>query len=176
MRMQQGCSRTMSSCRSVWDAETDRWRDGRLQGKGGKGDKQADRKAERVRTPLRMQISQYALCALMHTVRPRCTARMHATAPSSKLFSSSKPCILKAFVLKAFMPSNICPHLSLQAAARGKQAEVPTQPDPSDPLAAQYGDAKLVRSEGISGRVWTPIDTLTPELKDQKVQEIQNMC
>lgn len=56
-----------------------------------------------------------------------------------------------------------------QAAARAKQAEVPTQPDAGDPLGSQYGDAGLVRSESISGRVWTPIDTLTPELKDQKV-------
>jgi hypothetical protein len=46
---------------------------------------------------------------------------------------------------------------------------VPTQPDAGDPLGSQYGDAGLVRSESISGRVWTPIDTLTPELKDQKV-------
>lgn len=57
----------------------------------------------------------------------------------------------------------------VQAAARAKQAEVPTQPDPSDPLGSQYGDAKLVRSESISGRKWVPIDTLTPELRDQNV-------
>jgi hypothetical protein len=61
------------------------------------------------------------------------------------------------------------PHIVWQAAARAKQAEVPTQPDAGDPLGSQYGDAGLVRSEGISGRVWTRVDTLTPELKDQKV-------
>lgn len=61
------------------------------------------------------------------------------------------------------------PRLCPQAAARAKQAEVPTQPDAGDPLGSQYGDAGLVCSESVSGRVWTPIDTLTPELKDQKV-------
>jgi hypothetical protein len=64
------------------------------------------------------------------------------------------------------------PHIVWQAAARAKQAEVPTQPDAGDPLGSQYGDAKLVRSESVSGRTWTPVDALTPELKDQKVSSI----
>jgi hypothetical protein len=36
-----------------------------------------------------------------------------------------------------------------------------TQPDPNDPLKANYGDAPLVQSVTITDRWWTEIKTLT---------------
>ena len=44
-----------------------------------------------------------------------------------------------------------------------------TQPEEGDPLAASYGDSALIASEQRSGRTWTPVQSLTPGLKDQKV-------
>lgn len=116
-------------------------------GKGGKPGK-ADKKAERVRAVLAMYLWECLGCKCSETVtfvRTASCRRPHSQRKSQ------------------------CIGCCLQAAARAKQAEVPTQPDPSDPLGSQYGDAKLVRSESISGRKWTPINTLTPELKDQTV-------
>jgi len=128
----------------------------RLQGKGGKGDKKADKKAERVRPRLFVIRQANVWCA------PRCILRAaHCVLTCGGMYQSVICCI----------------ETPTQAAARGKQAEVPTQPDPSDPLGSQYGDVKLVRSESISGRTWTPIDTLTPELKDQQVhKDLYNTC
>ncbi len=45
-----------------------------------------------------------------------------------------------------------------------------TQPEEGDPLAASYGDSPLIASEQRSGRTWTPVHALTPDLKDQKVR------
>ena len=44
-----------------------------------------------------------------------------------------------------------------------------TQPDPEDPLKEMYGDAELVQSQSISGRTWTRVEDLTPDLKGQQV-------
>jgi aspartyl-tRNA synthetase len=51
------------------------------------------------------------------------------------------------------------------AAQRGVKQAAPTAADPDDPLKAQYGDPPLVQSAGPSagsGRVWTPLEDLTP--------------
>lgn len=56
----------------------------------------------------------------------------------------------------------------MQAAQRGKPA-VSTEADVNDPLKGQYGDAELVQSKAISGKVWTRVDHLTPALADKKV-------
>ena len=52
---------------------------------------------------------------------------------------------------------------------RGQKAAAMTQPAEGDPLADKYGDAPSVQSSEISGRVWTDVNKLTPELKDQQV-------
>ena len=44
-----------------------------------------------------------------------------------------------------------------------------TQPEPDDPLKAQYGDTPIVQSQAVTGRKWLRVDELTPLLKDQKV-------
>ncbi|GFR50951.1 hypothetical protein Agub_g13271 [Astrephomene gubernaculifera] len=56
-----------------------------------------------------------------------------------------------------------------RAAQRGVKAAVMTQPDPEDPLRAQYGDYPLVQSQGQSGRSWTQVEALNKELSEQKV-------
>jgi hypothetical protein len=56
----------------------------------------------------------------------------------------------------------------VQMAQRAKAA-IMTQPEEGDPLAANYGDSPLIASEQRSGRVWTPVHALSPEMKDQKV-------
>ncbi len=48
-----------------------------------------------------------------------------------------------------------------------------TEADPEDPLKEQYGDATLVQSQAMSGRVWTLAEELTPALKDQQVNEAE---
>ena len=40
-----------------------------------------------------------------------------------------------------------------------------TQPEEGDPLAAKYGDAPMVQSQGQSGRVWTRVEALTPAMQ-----------
>jgi len=55
------------------------------------------------------------------------------------------------------------------AAQRGVKAAVMTQPEEGDPLAAKYGDAPMVQSQGQSGRVWTRVDALTPAMQGQAV-------
>jgi len=52
-------------------------------------------------------------------------------------------------------------------AARTGKAAVVAEED--DPLAAHYGDAPLVQSAGISGRVWTRLGELSPALVGQRV-------
>lgn len=49
-----------------------------------------------------------------------------------------------------------------------KQA-APTQPDPEDPCAANYGDYAMVQSTEITQRKWTKVEQLTPDLAGQKV-------
>ncbi len=53
--------------------------------------------------------------------------------------------------------------------AQRAKAAIMTQPEEGDPLAANYGDSPLIASEQRSGRVWTPVHALSPEMKDQKV-------
>lgn len=73
------------------------------------------------------------------------------------------PLITLPFVF--FLP----PH-SLQAAQRGVKQAAPTQADPDDPCAANYGDYAMVQSTEISGRKWTKVEQLTPDLAGQKVR------
>lgn len=62
------------------------------------------------------------------------------------------------------------PAHSLQAAQRGVKQAAPTQADPDDPCAANYGDYAMVQSTEISGRKWTKVEQLTPDLAGQKVK------
>lgn len=57
----------------------------------------------------------------------------------------------------------------MQAAQRGVKAAVMTQPEEDDPLKDKYGDYIMVQSAGQSGRTWTNVGALSPELKDQTV-------
>lgn len=57
----------------------------------------------------------------------------------------------------------------VQAQQRGVKQAAPTQPDPDDPCAANYGDYAMVQSTEITGRKWTKVEQLTPELAGQKV-------
>lgn len=52
---------------------------------------------------------------------------------------------------------------------RGQKAAVMTAADPEDPLKDKYGDAVMVQSQAISGRVWTNVGDLTEEYKDKEV-------
>lgn len=56
-----------------------------------------------------------------------------------------------------------------RAQQRGVKQAAPTQPDPDDPCAANYGDYAMVQSTEITGRKWTKVEQLTPELAGQKV-------
>lgn len=62
-----------------------------------------------------------------------------------------------------------CLSCDLQAQQRGVKQAAPTQPDPEDPCAANYGDYAMVQSTQITGRKWTKVEQLTPELAGQKV-------
>jgi hypothetical protein len=44
-----------------------------------------------------------------------------------------------------------------------------TAPEEGDPLAEKYGDAPRVQSVEITGRMWTEVSALKPELKDTNV-------
>ncbi|KAJ9507170.1 hypothetical protein QJQ45_004832 [Haematococcus lacustris] len=56
-----------------------------------------------------------------------------------------------------------------KAEKRGQKAAVMTAPDPDDPLAAKYGDAGLVASQAVSGRVWTRVEDLNASFSDKEV-------
>lgn len=45
-----------------------------------------------------------------------------------------------------------------------------TAPEEDDPLADKYGDAPRVQSVAVTGRVWTDVSALSPELKDTTVR------
>lgn len=57
----------------------------------------------------------------------------------------------------------------LQAAEEARRLALVTQPDPEDPLKDNYGDAEMVQSREVSGKVWTDVSALTPELAGQTV-------
>mmetsp|Transcript_16109 Transcript_16109/g.40393 ORF Transcript_16109/g.40393 Transcript_16109/m.40393 type:complete len:549 (-) Transcript_16109:228-1874(-) len=52
---------------------------------------------------------------------------------------------------------------------RGQKAAAMTAPEEDDPLADKYGDAPRVQSVAVTGRVWTDVSALSPELKDTTV-------
>ncbi len=54
---------------------------------------------------------------------------------------------------------------------RGQKATAMTQAEEGDPLADKYGDAPRVQSSEITGRVWTDVLSLNPELKGQQVNQ-----
>lgn len=56
-----------------------------------------------------------------------------------------------------------------QAAQRGQKQAPTTEPDADDPLASHYGDTELVQSVAQTGRTWTDVGALTPELAGQAV-------
>ncbi|KAL4421624.1 hypothetical protein ABPG75_010915 [Micractinium tetrahymenae] len=56
-----------------------------------------------------------------------------------------------------------------RAAQRGQKQGSATQPDENDPLADRYGDTELVQSAVVTGRTWTAVSALTPELEGQPV-------
>ncbi|WIA17369.1 hypothetical protein OEZ85_014230 [Tetradesmus obliquus] len=56
-----------------------------------------------------------------------------------------------------------------RAQQRGVKQAAPTQPDADDPCASQWGDYALVQSQEITGRKWTKVEQLTPELSGQEV-------
>ncbi|PSC74260.1 aspartate-tRNA cytoplasmic [Micractinium conductrix] len=51
-----------------------------------------------------------------------------------------------------------------RAAQRGQKQGATAQPDEDDPLADRYGDTELVQSAVLTGRSWTAVGALTPEL------------
>ena len=57
----------------------------------------------------------------------------------------------------------------MQAQQRGVKQAAPTQADPDDPCAANYGDYPMVQSTEITQRKWTRVEQLTPALKGEKV-------
>lgn len=57
----------------------------------------------------------------------------------------------------------------MQAAQRGQKQAPATEPDADDPLASHYGDTELVQSAVLTGRAWTDVGALTPELAGQPV-------
>jgi hypothetical protein len=63
----------------------------------------------------------------------------------------------------------LCPTCT-QAQQRGVKQAAPTQPDADDPCASQWGDYALVQSQEITGRKWTKVEQLTPELSGQEVR------
>ncbi|KAF8065924.1 IBI1 [Scenedesmus sp. PABB004] len=56
-----------------------------------------------------------------------------------------------------------------RAAQRGVKQAAPTQPDADDPCASRWGDYPMVQSTEVTGRKWTPVDKLTPDLIGQEV-------
>ena len=62
-------------------------------------------------------------------------------------------------------------HSPPQAAARGKKQGDVTEADPADPLASQYGDYEMVQSVSQSGKTWTDVAQLVPELDGKEVGE-----
>jgi aspartyl-tRNA synthetase len=56
-----------------------------------------------------------------------------------------------------------------QVAEAARKLASLTQPDPDDPLKAQYGDTPLVQSQAVTGRVWTPVSSLAAALEGQAV-------
>lgn len=56
-----------------------------------------------------------------------------------------------------------------RAAQRGQKQAAPTQADPNDPLKDHYGDSERVQSQIITGRKWTDVLQLSPQLKGEKV-------
>ncbi len=53
---------------------------------------------------------------------------------------------------------------------RGVKASAITQPEADDPLADKYGDPPMVQSTEQTGRVWTKVEALTPELEGKTVR------
>jgi aspartyl-tRNA synthetase len=56
-----------------------------------------------------------------------------------------------------------------KAAEAARKLAALTQPDPNDPLKDKYGDIPMVQSQEVSGRVWTDVSALAPDLKDKEV-------
>ncbi|GBF94596.1 aspartyl-tRNA synthetase [Raphidocelis subcapitata] len=52
---------------------------------------------------------------------------------------------------------------------RGVKAAAMTQPDPEDPLAHKYGDPPMVQSTERTGREWTRVEDLSPEMEGKTV-------